>query len=657
MGISYSCLFDVYCDLEKALEFVTEKSICFGDDDAKTSVESTNFGSQDLETKILKYLGSGKMRVERSVSFNGGDLEIWMPSKDPSVDQKKDPAVVSVNAEIKMKDDQPQNADNDVVALQKSPIFDPANPKHQAAVKLQKVYKSFRTRRKLADCAVLVEQSWWKLLDFAELKHSSISFFDIEKHETAISRWSRARTRAAKVGKGLSKNEKAQKLALQHWLEAIDPRHRYGHNLHFYYVKWLHSKSREPFFYWLDIGEGKEVNIVEKCSRSKLQQQCIKYLGPMERKAYEVVVEDGKFIYKQTGKLLHTTADAKWIFVLSTSKILYVGKKKKGTFQHSSFLAGGATIAAGRLIIEGGILKAVWPHSGHYRPTEENFKDFLSFLRENNVDLTDVKTNPVDEEGDSLDKLRSSRHIRSHSSDEDLIQTVNGLENEEINAENWTTETTDLMQDGTSAALEEQKPGPLRNSSRLLTNLEIPKRDEQFDYLESENSTPGPTSKNESADPLEKDGYESADERFSIEQGDEFPEKKVKEDEDNEVEDIPKEAILQRINSKKGTKSFQLGRKLSCKWTTGAGPRIGCVRDYPSGLQFRALEQVNLSPRRIVHSNSISGFSQKLSLLTGFGGAAAATNDPPMLDKANAMYRSLPNSRTQSFKCGNDISR
>ena len=28
------------------------------------------------------------------------------------------------------------------------------------ALRLQKVYKSFRTRRQLADCAVLVEQSW-----------------------------------------------------------------------------------------------------------------------------------------------------------------------------------------------------------------------------------------------------------------------------------------------------------------------------------------------------------------------------------------------------------------------------------------------------------------------------------------------------------------
>lgn len=80
----------------------------------------------------------------------------------------------------------------------------------------------------------------------------------------------------------------------------------------------------------------------------------------MERLPYEVVVKDGRFFYRQSGKLLHTTgegAHTKWIFVLSTSKILYVGKKKKGSFQHSSFLAGGATSSAGRLVVQNGVLK------------------------------------------------------------------------------------------------------------------------------------------------------------------------------------------------------------------------------------------------------------------------------------------------------------
>lgn len=114
----------------------------------------------------------------------------------------------------------------------------------------------------------------------------------------------------------------------------------------------------------------------------------------MERKAYEVVINDGgKLIYKQTGQPLDSssTKGSKWIFVLSTSRKLYVGKKKKGSFQHSSFLAGGATLAAGRIVAENGVLKSVWPHSGHYKPTPENFQDFISFLRENNVDLNHVK--------------------------------------------------------------------------------------------------------------------------------------------------------------------------------------------------------------------------------------------------------------------------
>lgn len=110
-----------------------------------------------------------------------------------------------------------------------------------------------------------------------------------------------------------------------------------------------------------------------------------------EREAYEVIVENGKLVYQQTGRLLETVEGSKWIFVLSTTRALYVGQKKKGSFQHSSFLAGGATTAAGRLVAHEGLLEAIWPYSGHYHPTEENFREFISFLQENHVDLTNVK--------------------------------------------------------------------------------------------------------------------------------------------------------------------------------------------------------------------------------------------------------------------------
>ncbi|RAL43058.1 hypothetical protein DM860_009840 [Cuscuta australis] len=494
MGLSFSCPLAAFSDPENGLESVIVKSIDFGKDEEITEFRSVSFNAHNPEPSIPKPVRSGSIGYGNVAKGTG------------------------VKESFTCTD----------------------NPEHEvAAIKLQKVYKSFRTRRKLADCAVLIEHSWWKLLDFAELKHSSISFFHMEKHESASSRWSRARTRAAKVGKGLSKNGKAQKLALQHWLEAIDPRHRYGHNLHIYYVQWLHSQSNEPFFYWLDIGEGKDVNLVDKCPRGKLQQQCIKYLGPMERKTYEVEVKEGKLMYKNTRELVDTDdlKGVKWIFVLSTSKTLYIGKKTKGAFQHSSFLAGGATLAAGRIVVENGILKAVWPHSGHYRPTPENFQDFISFLKENDIDLTNVKLECTEEEEQESSGEKSGVYSSNNSSEEDDLP-----ENEPIKNE-------------IPATLEGPK----------LTELEI---SDKSDFLERLNSKSPPN------------GYEST--------GEEEEEKRTT---------VPEESILRRINSHKGAKSYQLGNQLSCKWSSGVGPRIGCVRDYPSQLQSHALGEVALSPK------------------------------------------------------------
>ncbi|MFQ6645719.1 hypothetical protein Gotur_019088 [Gossypium turneri] len=104
----------------------------------------------------------------------------------------------------------------------------------------------------------------------------------------------------------------------------------------------------------MDIGDGKELSL-KKCQKTSLQQQCINYLRPKEREAFEVFVDSGKLVYKQSGLLVNTIDDSKWIF-------------------------------------------AIWPYSGHYLPTEDNFKEFIIFLEGQNVDLTNVKRCAVDDD-------------------------------------------------------------------------------------------------------------------------------------------------------------------------------------------------------------------------------------------------------------------
>ncbi|XP_058073940.1 IQ domain-containing protein IQM1-like [Magnolia sinica] len=499
MGLSISFVFSPWKEVltEKMLGSALVKTALFrsASFSGRDSEQSVNLKKRNYETMLSPDRPHKKI-IKESMSFKN-----WKPDM-----VKLD--ITNFLKNVRAGNDSSElisckSTANDSIPKLKPPICLPdlALPKprcelNAAALKLQKVYKSYRTRRNLADCAVVAEELWWKALDFAALERSSVSFFDINKQETAVSRWSRARTRVAKVGKGLSKDEKAQKLALQHWLEAIDPRHRYGHNLHLYYVVWFKCESTQPFFYWLDVGDGKEVNL-EQCMRNNLQHQCIEYLGSKEREKYEVIVENGKLVYKQSGELVNTAEGSKWIFVLSTSRALYVGQKIKGAFQHSSFLAGGATTAAGRLVAEDGVLKATWPYSGHYQPTKENFKEFVSFLEEHNVDLTNVKMYATDDD-------RPPSKVCEEACREEAAEC-----------------------------------------------------------------------------PTITDAVDS-----DVSKVDESAEESVKAEDD--MDNDPANAVAP---------TFNMGKPSSRKWATGAGLRIGIVRDYPAELQCRALEQVNLSPR------------------------------------------------------------
>ena len=79
------------------------------------------------------------------------------------------------------------------------------------------------------------------------------------------------------------------------------------------------------------------------------------------------------------------------IYVMSPDGTLYVGDKKREKFHHSSFLSGSTVIAAGSICVEEGVLKELTPHSGHYRPSDEDFARCVQSFRDAGVPMDEVK--------------------------------------------------------------------------------------------------------------------------------------------------------------------------------------------------------------------------------------------------------------------------
>ncbi|KAL5065860.1 hypothetical protein RYX36_027597 [Vicia faba] len=72
-----------------------------------------------------------------------------------------------------------------------------------AALKVQKAYKSYKTRKDLADCAIIVEELWSKALEFAAIKRGSASFVGVEKSkQVSVSEFHASATKVQKDYKG-----------------------------------------------------------------------------------------------------------------------------------------------------------------------------------------------------------------------------------------------------------------------------------------------------------------------------------------------------------------------------------------------------------------------------------------------------------------------
>ncbi|KXZ55511.1 hypothetical protein GPECTOR_2g1060 [Gonium pectorale] len=78
----------------------------------------------------------------------------------------------------------------------------------------------------------------------------------------------------------------------------------------------------------------------------------------------------------------------KWIYVVDPELRLFVHPKVRGRFHHSSFLRGGAVVAAGGLSARHGQLRLLTADSGHYWPREENFRWLCEHLVSVGADLS-----------------------------------------------------------------------------------------------------------------------------------------------------------------------------------------------------------------------------------------------------------------------------
>ncbi|KAF9954935.1 hypothetical protein BGZ72_004163 [Mortierella alpina] len=344
-----------------------------------------------------------------------------------------------------------------------------------AATVIQSVFRGYQTRRELYGPALTANQKWRHLIDYSRIEyiHKMDATHQMqdqqgispapeavlgkqqvarpESPQTSTEKrarwaWRRAEFLGSRLGKGSNgvSTEEALVLLTEHWLEMSDKKHRYGSNLKAYHEYWLQQDTSQNFFYWLDKGEGKNLDLEER-PRARLEEQRVQYLLEHERDQFAVHVIDGLLYYKESGKAVHTLptsiqagdevdvsqvlpdADAaddeatrmekkrirnksKFIYVTDPKGTLYVAQKKKGNFHHSSFLGGGTVCAAGGIIVNHGKLVKITPKSGHYRPGQRHFDRLLASLKDMGISLEGVKISYgiLENDGDGEDERQGS---------------------------------------------------------------------------------------------------------------------------------------------------------------------------------------------------------------------------------------------------------
>ncbi|KAI9680085.1 MAG: hypothetical protein M1817_005101 [Caeruleum heppii] len=228
---------------------------------------------------------------------------------------------------------------------------DGSEEEERAAGTIQRNYRGYRARRQLQGIGLDPSTRWAEAIKEARYRNlnrprarserlSSARLSQdgrpvIRRNSTARQNWQRLGVIARRAGgddtsesseedeqlsaeqkqeamkkKAEQKRERAKSakmMDLQYFLEMVDLKHRYGSNLHAYHDEWKRSSTQENFFYWLDHGEGRRVDL-QICPRERLEREQVRYLSREERQHYLVEVDkDGRLCWAKNGERIDTS--------------------------------------------------------------------------------------------------------------------------------------------------------------------------------------------------------------------------------------------------------------------------------------------------------------------------------------------------------------
>lgn len=243
---------------------------------------------------------------------------------------------------------------------------------------------------------------------------------DIDLREKQCRVINRMREVGRTIGKGITQIQeqgyKGRVVAENYWKESLGDKHagpEYGRFLEQF---WLSTKSKKSFYDWIKdpknceeaqelfssnpiyaVDSDSEHPELEGLYRVDEQKLCVRYLKPEERSQYEKHIESGMLVNHDgsdfsTADHESTGVKGRAAFVIGPDKKFYAGSHVTNQFHHSSFLSGGAVIAAGEIETDkSGKLLAISNKTGHYLSDAQTILDALTILEEKGIDLTNVK--------------------------------------------------------------------------------------------------------------------------------------------------------------------------------------------------------------------------------------------------------------------------